>query len=216
MTNYSKFHRIWYTRDLIPTWLCYSNTQYSNTISFTDSRLHFHLQTEAPCESLDDHKGCFFPTMLWRAEASTGDLMFSWANAALTSAVIKTVHPGFQNKKSSNLRSSQPKNKTKRKSAYFLSCIHIGLKIKHYASTKNDYVTHSLQLFWLHWMDALQALIALGDSLRLVSQRDYYIFLLWGGKKLWYCHVIFLVVSCMQYTTEVWEWRKQTRNQLYD
>jgi len=193
-----------------PNW--YSKTQYSNTISFRGSRLHFHLQTEA--SSLDGHKDCFLPAMLWRAEASTGDLVFSWSNPALTSVVIKTAHPGFQNKKSTNLRTSRSRNK-KKKSAYFLSCTHFGLKIKHYASTKSDYITHSLQLFWLHWMDALQASIVLGDSLRLVSQRDYYIFLLWGGKRFWYCHVISLVASHMQYTMEVWEWRKQT-NPLYD
>lgn len=60
-------------------------------------------------------------------------------------------------------------------------------------------------------MDALQASIVLGDSLRFVSQRDYYIFLLRGGKRaLILSHVISLVISRMQYTVEVWEGRKQT------
>lgn len=52
-------------------------------------------------------------------------------------------------------------------------------------------------------MDALQASIVLGDSLRFVSQRDYYIFLLRGGKRaLILSHVISLVISRMQYTVK--------------
>lgn len=139
--------------------------------------------------------------LLRRAKACTDNSLFPCRDPAFPSVTIQMASPGFQG--NTNLRSSQLKINI---AGYFLSPTQISLQAKHYASTKSCDVTHSLQLFWLHWMPYKHLLFL--EIAWDVLPRDIIIYSCYEMEKekaLILCHVISLVESCMQYTVEAWE-----------